>query len=99
MEFIVIAKDFKDPDAINRRMDVRAEHIRIGDDLVAKGILKYASALINESEQMCGSVMVFDVENRSELDSILEREPYIVGKVWDAIEISRCKIGPSFTKK
>ena len=29
-------------------------------------------------------------------EKMLEKEPYIIGKVWQKIEIVPCKIGPSF---
>ena len=96
MQFIVIAYDGEDADAINRRMKARQSHIAKGDELKARGVLMYAIALLDDDERMIGSVMAFELDSREELDSILSEEPYITGEVWDKIEVKRCKVGPSF---
>jgi uncharacterized protein len=35
-------------------------------------------------------------ESRAELDDWLEREPYVVNKVWENIDVRRCRMGPMF---
>jgi uncharacterized protein len=98
MQFVVIGRDGKDAQALDRRMAVRDKHLALGDVLRERGWLLYAAALLDESgtQKMVGSVMIFDVPSRKELDEWLKDEPYVVGKVWEDIEVSQCKVGPSF---
>lgn len=99
MQFVVIARDAKDEDALERRMSARAAHIALCDAAEASGRQIYGAALLNDEGTMCGSIMVFDMESRAELDLYLKNEPYIVNNVWDDIEIIACRTGPSFMKK
>ena len=34
--------------------------------------------------------------HREALDAYLSVEPYVIGKVWETIEIKPCKVGPMF---
>ncbi|HSX09515.1 MAG TPA: YciI family protein [Candidatus Saccharimonadales bacterium] len=96
MQFIVIAKDYKD--ALQRRLGTRAKHIELGDKLVLDGKALYGVALLDEKGEMNGSVYVMEFPTREELDEWLKTEPYVTGKVWEHIEIIPCQVGPSFTK-
>lgn len=96
MQFVVIAHDYKD--ALQRRLAAREKHVTFGDKMVLEGTALYGTALLDESEKMNGSVMVFDFPSRKELDEYLEKEPYVTEKVWEKIEVIPCKVGPSFTK-
>ena len=95
MQFIVIAKDY--PDALPRRMQAREAHLAMIDALKADGKMLYAPALLNDNDEMCGSVVVYDVADRAELDSLLEAEPFIVNKVWGDLDIRPCRVPPAFT--
>ena len=98
MQFLVLAHDGKDPAALDRRMAARAAHIELGDKLYAEGRLLFGSAILDDSGKMIGSMLVADFANREGLDAWLKIEPYVVGKVWETIEVKLCKVGPSFTK-
>lgn len=41
-------------------------------------------------------MMVFEFETRAGLDRQLERDPYMLGRVWQDIEVFQCKVGPMF---
>lgn len=99
MQYIVIARDYKDKDALNRRMKVREDHITLGDKMVAEGKALYGVALFDDEGNMNGSVYVVDFPTREEVDEWIKIEPYVVGKVWEKIEIIPCKVGPSFINK
>jgi uncharacterized protein YciI len=58
--------------------------------------LLYAVAILDGSDKMIGSVMVCEFESRKSVDEWLEIEPYVVGNVWQNIEIKSCRVGPSF---
>lgn len=96
MHFIVIGRDGHDPHALDRRLKVRADHIALGDKMRASGTLLLGVALINENQLMCGSVLLCDFPDRTALDEWLKIEPYVTGDVWREIDVSECRIGPSF---
>ena len=99
MQFLVTAFDGTDSEALNRRLAVRSAHVELGNKYRDQGKHLYAAAILNDSEQMIGSVMIVDFKDRTELDSWLSEEPYVTGKVWEKIDIKPCKVGPSFTKQ
>ena len=96
MQFIVIAHDYKD--ALQRRLDIRSKHIELGDKMVLDGKALYGVALLDDKDQMNGSVYIVDFPSREELDAWLRNEPYVTGKVWEKIDVIPCRVGPSFTK-
>lgn len=99
MQYIIIAHDYKDEDALNRRMKAREDHIALGNKMVAEGKALYGVALFNEKENMNGSIYIVDFPTREKVDEWIKIEPYVVGKVWEKIEIIPCKVGPSFINK
>lgn len=96
MQFIVIGRDGKDPGAMDRRMAARPAHIALCDEMAAKGQQLMGFALVDDKGQMNGSAMIFDLPDRAALDEWLKREPYVTGKVWETVEVSECRVGPSF---
>jgi uncharacterized protein YciI len=98
MQFLVTAYDGTDSGAQDRRLAARPAHIALGDKYRDEKKHLYAAAILNDDGQMIGSAMVVEFSNRAELDNWLAEEPYVVGKVWEKIEIKPCKVGPSFQK-
>jgi len=99
MQFIVIAYDGTDEEALQRRLAVREVHIALGDSLVASGQQLYGVALLNDAGKMIGSVLICDFPSREEFNVWLAKEPYVTGHVWERIEVLPCRVGPSFQKK
>ncbi len=99
MQFIIIAHDGTDTDALSRRLTARPAHITLSEQAVKRGEQLMGAALLNDREQMCGSVMIVEFGSREKLDEWLKIEPYVTGNVWQKIEILPCKIGPSFARK
>ena len=99
MQFIFIAHDGTDEQALQRRLAVREAHLALSDSMAASGHQLYGVALLNDAGKMIGSVMVCEFASREELDAWLEREPYVTGDVWKQIEVMPCRVGPSFVKK
>jgi len=97
MQFLLIAHDGNDDDALNRRMQAREQHIALGDEMVANGSMLYGGALLDEQDKMIGSVLVLDFPTREELDAWLKIEPYVLGDVWRRIDVQPFRVGPSFT--
>ena len=96
MQFLVFGYDGADKEAPQRRQTARQAHIEYGDKLRDNGKMRYAVALLDDDEQMAGSVVVYEVGSREELDGILKDEPYMTGEVWLRTEVIPCQVGPSF---
>jgi uncharacterized protein len=96
MHYLVIGTDGNDDKALERRMDVRADHIALGDKMREAGKMLFGAAILDDNGKMCGSVLICDFESKTELDEWLAIEPYVTGKVWQNIEVKRCQVGPSF---
>ena len=96
MQFLVCSYDGDDEAALDRRLAVRADHLALGDVLKAQGHLLMAVALLDGDDRMVGSAMVVEFASRAELDRWLAVEPYVVGDVWRRVEVTPCRVGPSF---
>lgn len=96
MQFLVIAHDGDDDKAPERRAEMRPEHLALASKMKDEGHLLYAAAILDSKDTMVGSAMVLEFESRQKLDQWLENEPYVVGKVWQKIEVKACKVAPIF---
>jgi uncharacterized protein YciI len=94
VQFLVLARDAQD--SYEQRLALRDRHVAQARDLQQAGNLVYAAALLNDQARMNGSMMVFEFETRAGLDRQLERDPYMLGRVWQDIEVFQCKVGPMF---
>ncbi|MCH5585637.1 YciI family protein [Shimazuella sp. AN120528] len=97
MQFLILAYDGTDSMAKERRLQMRAEHIALGDKLVESRNMLFGAAIL-ENDQMIGSMLVVDFPTREDVDNWLALEPYVIGNVWEKIEITSCQVGPSFEK-
>jgi uncharacterized protein YciI len=98
MEFFVLAYDGDDAGALERRMRVREAHLAKLDDLVARGHVRHAAAILDEAGTMVGSTLVVDFPSRAELDAWLAEEPYVVGDVWRDVTVAPCRAAPQFAR-
>lgn len=96
MQFLILGYDGKDESALERRMAAREGHLALGDKMRESGELLYAAAILDDNQKMIGSAMICEFASRADLDKWLEKEPYVVGKVWETVEVQMCKVGPSF---
>jgi len=96
LQFAVIGLDGTDESALVRRMAAREAHLELAKAMHDQKHLLYACALLDDSQKMMGSIMVVEFNTREDLDNWLKVEPYMVGKVWDKLEIRPCKVGPTF---
>jgi uncharacterized protein len=92
MQFLVKGLDGTDKDAMKRRMAVRDEHIALGEKLLASGNMWYGAALLDEEGNMNGSVFIMDFTSEKKLQAWLDIEPYVVGKVWEKVEIHKANV-------
>jgi uncharacterized protein YciI len=100
MQFIVIAHDGKDRNALKRRMKVRVDHLKFADEMFKKGRWLYASALLDDDDNMNGSMIVCDFDSREQLEEEwFDKEPYILGDVWEEITITKARVAKHSLKK
>jgi len=96
MQFIVTGYDGTDEKALERRLAVRDEHLELATSMKKEGKFLYAAAILDENENMIGSIMIVDFSTRKDLDQWLRVEPYVKGDVWKKIEVKSCKVPPLF---
>ncbi len=99
MQFMVIGYDGTDEEALERRMRARPAHVALGDKMRDAGEMLMGAAILDENDKMIGSVLICDFESRADLENWLEAEPYVVGDVWRDIQVTPCRVGPSFVRK
>ena len=87
MQFLLTAYDGTDEGAPERRLKVREKHLNKIGKLKREGGFIFGGAILNDEGQMTGSMILYDFPDLKSLDTMLEEEPYITGKVWDKIEI------------
>lgn len=98
MQYLVIAYDGTDDKAAERRLAVREAHLAGVTKMKEQGKAVYGVAILDEREQMIGSVLVVDFPTRAELDAWLKVEPYVAGDVWRKIEVMPARVPPMFAK-
>ncbi len=99
MQFIVTGYDGKDSKALDRRLAARDAHLKGAKEMADNGKWLYAAAILNEDGQMAGSVIVCEFESKEIMEKEwLDNEPYILGKVWEKVEITRAQVPPLFEK-
>jgi uncharacterized protein len=92
MQFLIIGRDGADDQAPARRKRARPAHIEMGERLRQSGNMWYGAALWDDNNQMIGSMLLMDFPSEQELQAWLDIEPYVVGKVWEKLEIQRCNV-------
>ena len=87
MQFLLIAYDGTDPQAPERRLKVREEHLKKISRLKNNGEFLFGGAILDEAGKMIGSMIVYDFPDRKSLDTRLTEEPYFTKRVWEKVEI------------
>jgi len=87
MQFLLVAFDGTDAEALDRRLKVREDHLQKISVLKHKGEFKCGGAILDDDGKMIGSMIVYDFPDRQSLDTSLQNEPYFTDKVWKNIEI------------
>ena len=95
MQFIVRGLDGTDENALDRRMAARENHLAMAKKMYQNGCWLYAAAILDDDGKMCGSVIICDFESKEQLQAKwLDHEPYILGNVWEKVEITRAQVAP-----
>ena len=96
MQFLILAYDGTDEGAPARRMQAREAHLATIAQYKAKGHMIVGAALLNDAGKMNGSAIMADFPDRKALDGWLQKDPYVVSKVWERVQVIDCKLAPSF---
>ena len=93
MQYIVLAYDAKDHQALERRLENRTKHLDEARKRMKSGELLFVSAILDDNEKMIGSLLVVEYESRERLyDEWISRDPYYINNVWEKIVINQTKI-------
>jgi uncharacterized protein len=87
MQFLLLAHDGTDPEALARRMKVRDEHLRRISGLKKDGEFLFGGAILDVNGNMTGSMIVYEFPDRQALEEMLKNEPYFTEGVWEKTEI------------
>jgi uncharacterized protein YciI len=87
MQFLVIAHDGTDEDALERRRRTRPSHLESIAPLVDTGNVLVGGAILSEGDDMVGSMLLVDFPAREDVDAWLARDPYVTAGVWREIEV------------
>jgi uncharacterized protein YciI len=91
-QYLIIAYDGTDDQALQRRMQVRSDHFEGARQLKKNNNFIIGGAILNDKGKMAGSMMVVQFETEDELVKWMSHEPYITGKVWQKIEVKPYKV-------
>ena len=92
LQFVIIANDGEDDDAINRRMAVRPNHLDGARKLKANNNYVVGGAMLNEEGKMTGSIMIVQFETEQQMKEWFDNEPYVKGSVWKKVEIKSFRV-------
>ena len=82
MLFALIARD--EPGAIETRLANRAAHL---DYVTQSGVVRQAGPLLNNDEEMIGSLLILDVEDRAAAESWAAGDPYAKAGLFQDVEL------------
>ncbi len=92
MQFLVVGKEAQTWQQWRDGSPCAKQHLQLGDALEAAGNRWYGCVLLDDAGQMIGSMAVMDFPSKTELNEWLAIEPYVTGKVWQTIEITKCNV-------
>ncbi len=88
MQFLVVARDGSDEDALERRQATRPTHLASIAPLVEGGNILVGGAILNEAGDMIGSMLLVEFPDRSGVDAWIEADPYVTDGVWRDVEVT-----------
>jgi uncharacterized protein YciI len=91
-QYVIIAQDGKDEQALERRMAARPDHLAGAKKLKEHNNFILGGAMLDEEGNMRGSVMIVQFETEEAFQQWYNNEPYIKNAVWKTIEIKPFKV-------
>lgn len=92
LQYVIIAVDGNDEEALARRKAVRSIHLQGARKLKENNNFILGGAMLNKEGNMIGSVMIVQFETEEELNEWMKHEPYITGGVWKTIELKPFRV-------
>ncbi len=91
-QFLILADDYKDADALNRRMQIRETHLqRMREERVVKSFIM-GGAKLDEYGNMQGSMLIVNLADEAAIWKWIYADPYFTAKVWEDIKVFPFKI-------
>lgn len=91
-QYLIIARDGNDANALDRRMQARPDHFTGARKLKADGNFVLGGAMLSEEGKMDGSIMIVQFETDEEFHTWLRQEPYVRADVWQTVEIKPFRV-------
>lgn len=91
-QFTLIAQDYTDDGALERRMGCREAHLDGLRELYQQGHFISGGVMLDDNGKMIGSNAHFQFEDREAMDAWLATEPYVKERVWEHIDIREIKL-------
>ncbi len=91
-QYLIIAQDGKDNQALERRKKVRPLHLAGAKKLKENGNFVIGGAMLDDDSNMRGSIMIVQFETKEDFQRWYDNEPYITGGVWKEIEVKPFRV-------
>ena len=92
MQYVVHAYDY--PDALDRRLAVREDHLEGVRRMKTEGAFYLGGALLDAESRMIGSMMLVEFPDDAALHDWLRIEPYVTGGVWEKVDVKPFRMAP-----
>jgi uncharacterized protein YciI len=83
-QFVAICLDVEN--GLARRMAVREQHLAYVRTL-PPGFIRLAGPFLSQAGEMCGSMFIFEAEDKAAIDTYFAKDPYVTGGVFSSVEI------------
>lgn len=91
-QYLIIAQDGKDAKALERRKNVRPNHLAGARKLKENNNFVIGGAMLDDEDRMRGSIMIVQFETQEDFQRWYDNEPYITGGVWKEIVVKPFKV-------
>ena len=91
-QYLIIANDGKDDEALDRRKEVRPLHLAGAKRLKEKNNFVIGGAMLDDDGNMRGSIMIVQFETQDDFQNWYDNEPYITQGVWKTIEVKQFRV-------
>lgn len=91
-QYAVVAYDYTDEEALERRLANRQAHLEGVRRLARRGHFLSGGAILGGDGKMIGSNAHYAFPDRQALDGWLETEPYMIGRVWEHVDIREVRL-------
>lgn len=92
MQFALVAQDYEDAGALERRLACRDAHLARLRELAAAGSFLSGGVVLDQNGKMIGSNAHFSFSDRAAFDAWLAADPYVTQQVWEKIDISEVRL-------